>query len=279
MAISHSTAEVAARSAARDNGESRYLGDPCNLGHEGFRFTVNRKCVECNRIRCSVRYAEQQAAIPGKVESIAAMRAAAKANAAAKKIASKIARTVASARQAALSSSAMTYVGRPCPKGHDGVRYAKHGTCVTCAAMLAASVEKKAYDKARYETVKDHVRARSAAYYAANSERAKRTSRAWIERNPDQRRTISQNYKHKRRAQEASGMRYGELMAWKKATPKVCYWCGCKCAKGFVVDHYEPLSKGGAHVASNLVIACRPCNARKSAKDPLEFAQSVGRLF
>lgn len=69
------------------------------------------------------------------------------------------------------------------------------------------------------------------------------------------------------------------LAEWKRQQKKVCYWCAKACAKDFVVDHYQPLSKGGKHEISNLVIACRPCNARKSAKDPIAFAHSVGRLL
>lgn len=185
------------------------------------------------------------------------------------------------ARQAAKASAALTYIGTTCPRGHSGLRYTGHGVCVECASEKAKSAAKKAYDKARYqsEAVRAHVVARSASYYALNAERAKATTRAWVLRNPDRRRDISQSYKHRRRTVESTGITGAELGAWKKAQKKVCYWCGQKCEKSHVVDHYVPLAKGGKHEIGNLVIACRPCNAQKSAKDPIEFAKSRGRLF
>lgn len=127
----------------------------------------------------------------------------------------------------------------------------------------------------------EHNGARRAKYASNESFRAAHIASAkeWREANPEKRLAISQNYKHRRRAQEEGGISSADLLAWKRAQPKVCYWCGCKCAKAFTVDHYTALSKGGKHDAANLVIACRPCNLRKNAKDPLEFAQSVGRLF
>ena len=45
------------------------------------------------------------------------------------------------------------------------------------------------------------------------------------------------------------------------------------------LDHIQPLAKNGKHVDSNLQVLCASCNGRKQARDPLEFAQSEGRLF
>jgi 5-methylcytosine-specific restriction endonuclease McrA len=43
----------------------------------------------------------------------------------------------------------------------------------------------------------------------------------------------------------------------------ICVYCG---KPGNSIDHVMPLSKGGKHEISNLVIACLPCNIRKSNK-------------
>ena len=45
------------------------------------------------------------------------------------------------------------------------------------------------------------------------------------------------------------------------------------------LDHIHPIAKGGDNRRSNLQITCRECNARKSAKDPIEFARSMGKLI
>lgn len=61
-----------------------------------------------------------------------------------------------------------------------------------------------------------------------------------------------------------------------KAQRGRCWWCGTKVGEAFDVDHVIPLSKGGPHTLDNLVIACQPCNRRKHARMPWDFA---GRLF
>lgn len=55
-----------------------------------------------------------------------------------------------------------------------------------------------------------------------------------------------------------------------------CYLCGKLIPKGHRhVDHITPLSKGGAHRASNLAVACDSCNMGKHNKLP----QEVGILL
>jgi len=83
------------------------------------------------------------------------------------------------------------------------------------------------------------------------------------------------NYKHVRRAR----INNCEV----KATPKIveearknagdcCYYCGKKGK--LTLDHFDPLSKGGAHCVSNFVFACFSCNSRKRDLDPFEFMES-----
>lgn len=158
-------------------------------------------------------------------------------------------------------------------------------TCKVCQrergyAYVAENRERVAAYKKQWG--RDSAPSRRAKYATADKVvKALRVQKAkdWQERNPERRTAISQNYKHRRRAQEDGGISSAGLMAWKRAQQKICYWCGIECAKSATVDHYTPLAKGGKHEASNLVIACRPCNAKKNAKDPYEFAQSIGRLF
>lgn len=58
--------------------------------------------------------------------------------------------------------------------------------------------------------------------------------------------------------------------------------CACCCrslAEGFHVDHINPLAKGGSHCAMNIQLLCPPCNLHKSDRDPIMFAQMMGRLL
>jgi 5-methylcytosine-specific restriction endonuclease McrA len=138
---------------------------------------------------------------------------------------------------------------------------------------------KQAYDRARVARLKEKLSEQARVRYEKVRAERIAKAKAWVQANPEKRQAISQNYKHRRRGQEAQGITSRELRLWKEAQPKVCHWCGCQCERNFVVDHYVPLAKGGTHTVGNLVIACRPCNARKAARDPGDFARSIGRLL
>jgi 5-methylcytosine-specific restriction endonuclease McrA len=75
------------------------------------------------------------------------------------------------------------------------------------------------------------------------------------------------NYFHKRRIAINSTDNKITLADWrgiKKQYKYKCIYCGEK--KPLTMDHIIPLSKGGEHVKSNIVPACRSCNAKKGAK-------------
>ena len=48
---------------------------------------------------------------------------------------------------------------------------------------------------------------------------------------------------------------------------KNCFYCKIELSS-FHVDHYIPISKGGRHTISNLVISCPKCNLKKGNKLP-----------
>lgn len=57
-----------------------------------------------------------------------------------------------------------------------------------------------------------------------------------------------------------------------------CVYCSCDIRKRYTVDHIMPLFLGGSNNADNLQLVCKPCNSRKGAKHPLDFAKAIGRL-
>ena len=64
-----------------------------------------------------------------------------------------------------------------------------------------------------------------------------------------------------------------EIYRKAREEPQVrCYLCNKMIPMGDRhVDHITPLSKGGEHRPSNLAVACKTCNLKKSAKLPAEL--------
>jgi len=50
-----------------------------------------------------------------------------------------------------------------------------------------------------------------------------------------------------------------------------CVYCGKDCKP--TLDHFIPISRGGAECLSNFVPACKSCNSSKNASDPKEWFQ------
>lgn len=169
--------------------------------------------------------------------------------------------------------------GKVCPQGHSAERYTSTGNCVSCAKISTKERGDVGYFRDRYKKDPSRFVAGSMDHYRANRDTIIQNVKAWAARNPERRHAIANSYKHRRRAVEAGGMSGPELTAWVRKQKKICYWCSAACERDFQVDHYVPLSKGGAHLASNLVVACGDCNRRKNASDPYQFAIRRGRLF
>jgi 5-methylcytosine-specific restriction endonuclease McrA len=131
------------------------------------------------------------------------------------------------------------------------------------------------------DELRARLNARARALREINIEKARARCREWNSRNKDKVRAAQQRVSAMRRGKLKTGVSAAELFQWKHAARKVCYWCGKKCARNHEVDHYVPLSRGGEHELSNLVIACKSCNRRKSAKDPEQFRAETwhGTLF
>lgn len=57
-----------------------------------------------------------------------------------------------------------------------------------------------------------------------------------------------------------------------------CIGCGEKMDKP-TVDHIVPIVKGGTNWPSNIQLLCKRCNSRKHSKDPIQWANELGRLL
>ena len=142
----------------------------------------------------------------------------------------------------------------------------------------------------------DRVKAYTRAYYETHKEDAAKWNRLWIEAHPGYKRLWYETHKEAvrlrqrayalahpdivkatRKATDARlrAQKYGALATltlaqWKAIVAGYknrCAYCGVKPKKP-TQDHVTPLSRGGHHIAENVVPACLPCNQHKYAGLP-----------
>lgn len=133
-------------------------------------------------------------------------------------------------RQIARNSGEKTYVGRPCVRCKNKIRYVGNKKCKTCHAVNATNyrIRNPEYDRSRYAT------------YA---ETAKRLVKLWRLRNPK----MSRVYQSRRRAKKIQA-----TPAWLPIDTVDTYYTFCP--PGYHVDHMVPLKgvRNGEHVVCGL---------------------------
>lgn len=273
--------EIISRKEAIERGEKfYYTGVMCQSGHDAQRFVRDGKCRECNRIACENRFLRKRDRTPGAWDTYWAEQERRQEARYHRSLARTRRERESSARKEAMINGDKQYLSATiCPKGHIGYRYTSSASCAKCMHDFMSSEERKEYDRKYADENADAIKARSSAYLERNRARIYAAQRAWEKKNPEKVKATKHNYKIKRRAKESSGISTRELSDWACSQAKVCYWCLTKCENEYHIDHYVPLAKGGKHEIDNLVIACPTCNMRKNAKDPYEYANSLGRLF
>lgn len=132
-----------------------------------------------------------------------------------------------------------------------------------------------AFDKAHPEKG----RARKAAWRKANPDKDRACKAAWCKANQELRRI----YEHNRRVRKtANGGKLSKGISEKLLLrqKEKCAICKKSVKKyGHHLDHIVPISKGGKNIDANIQLLCPACNHKKSAKDPIQFMQSLGYLL
>lgn len=111
---------------------------------------------------------------------------------------------------------------------------------------------------------------------------ARRRYRMVANSNPERLRVHVRNRKSRLRAADGSHtaddvQRIGDAQRWRCANCTTALKRGGR--KVYHVDHIVALARGGRNDKSNLQLLCPPCNHRKNALDPIDFAQREGRLL
>lgn len=207
------------------------------------------------------------------------------------------------------------FSGNPCPKGHNSERLTSNGTCIECSKQrLADWYKRKSCEKRggrptpgeirqnainnggnRYMTgaacVHGHiderrtsdsrcmtcVKEKNSKRAKSNPEYMKKFIRLWRVKNPEKFRAYSAN---RRSAIKSSGSHTGEDI--KKILQSQKFRCACcwlDIKEKYHIDHIMPLALGGSNRRENLQALCPGCNLRKSAKDPIKWANERGMLL
>ena len=190
------------------------------------------------------------------------------------------------------------FSGRACKNGHMSPRYTSTHMCLECRRM---------HETSRISRDPEANRAKARNWCAANREKSRGMSAAYKAKNSD-----ALLAKSRRRYRENAEVRCAKASQWRKENPLAvrayanarrarkalnggshtaqdiadimklqkgrCAYCRDVLVK-YHVDHIEPLVRGGSNGRSNLQMLCVPCNGSKSARDPIEFAQSKGMLL
>lgn len=188
------------------------------------------------------------------------------------------------------------FTGQPCKKGHISKRYVSTGQCASCQYLhrirwRTANPDKEAESRlysVREWTKRNPERKRQLAQRsnakpevsANNVLRARR----WAVANPDRANELRQiSNRNRRSAKKGAEGRHttSDITALLQRQKYKCAECSTSVRmKSFRhIDHIVPLSRGGSNWPTNLQVLCPPCNLKKAAKDPIDFARSKGRLL
>lgn len=127
----------------------------------------------------------------------------------------------------------------------------------------------KACEQRYYNNNRDDINARERQRYADDPQKILSRIHAWRIKNPDKAQAIIDRGNTKRQERLANApindFTHTDWLLMLAAFNYRCAYCS-RTNSRLERDHIIPLSKGGAHTASNIVPACRSCNAKKGTK-------------
>lgn len=160
--------------------------------------------------------------------------------------------------------------------------------CRSCAnardsQYRISNPEKLKESRARYRAANvDALKRRKQKYHMENAENIKASVMIWRSENPEAHRANTQNRRARELKADGSHSKRDVQKLFVLQRNK-CASCNSSLKKGsekiYHVDHIVALSKGGSNWPSNLQLLCPTCNLRKSAKDPLDWANENGKLL
>lgn len=127
--------------------------------------------------------------------------------------------------------------------------------------------------KKRHLRNRDKENAQNCLYRNQNRERAAEYARFWQKNNPEKVRTISRNYKARKRNSKGTHT-VEEFEALIEYYGHFCLCCGV--ADKLTADHVVPLSWGGSNSIENLQPLCCRCNSAKNNLHATDYRPDKG---
>lgn len=232
------------RADALASGKKRYFtGRPCKHGHISERYLASKICLACMSARRDKSYHDRYYQ-ENRERLIAAQAARNAANPERRK-------QYYQANKEAEKLKARRWR----EENPDRVKAAQKATNARNAAKMAA----------RYQENKETILVRQAAWKALHPE-ARRAHKA---------------VRRARKLKAAGAYTASDVKDLMELQGGKCAhsWCRVSLKEKYHVDHVVPISKGGANEKRNLQLLCPPCNLRKHAKHPIDFARENGMLL
>lgn len=191
------------------------------------------------------------------------------------------------------------FTGKPCKFGHTVERYVSNGECVICsqsrnARWMAENAEQRRewtvthrqenadkireMKKAWRDKNREHVRITDRQRGSRHKEKVLERALAWQRDNPDGVRARAAR-RRARKAGSSGNYTTVDIKVILKLQRGRCAYCRTRVGRAFHVDHIVPLFRGGSNDRTNIQICCSKCNSGKSARDPIEYARTTGRLL
>lgn len=195
------------------------------------------------------------------------------------------------------------FTGMPCKQGNFAKRLvrSKVCTCKDCSdarGLIQAKARQKCRDKNRqkYNTRankyraanRDEINRRRAertkqgkidgtlplsstleykrSQYYRNQEKYNQKKANWRRRNRDKCLAQFHRYRARKLAALVDNVTAEQIEQMSIEQERKCFYCPKDITVDRTIDHVVPLSRGGKHELSNLVLACRACNSSKGSK-------------